>query len=278
MSGPLWHLPVAAALLAAVVALLWVRAAPRLAAGDRMAGAIVVIATAGGLAGAPFWLAALPGSMALALPPLALRLLGAAGIAFGLAGWVALARPEPQRLRLILAMLVVYLVPLLVAALVLHPARLDWSLPITWAFVALASGLGAAAVLGLATGARPAQAAAPARPMRLALLLAAGVLAVWAGALALWPQGPWPALWVWPADTLAGRVVAVMLLTLAWAAGAAARDARLAGTAGAALAGYGLGAILVAGLQAAAGRPVPWAYALGLGVLGLLGIVLARRG
>lgn len=73
-----------------------------------------------------------PSSFSWDLPPLASRMLAAAGWAFGVATLAALQRPVPHRTGLL--MLATYLAPLLAAVLLFH---LDPYAPITYAFFAI---------------------------------------------------------------------------------------------------------------------------------------------
>src|SRR3954468_20749459 len=66
---------------------------------------------------------------AWALPPLASRMLGAAAIAFVPAGVMALAQPTPDKLRLNLVMILVYLLPLVLAIVALHLDYFDFARP-----------------------------------------------------------------------------------------------------------------------------------------------------
>lgn len=95
---------------------------------------LTLLTLGGGFIGAfPWWLD-VAYSFAWELPPLASRLLAAAGWAFALACGLALRHPTQRHLRLIMLMLVVYLEPLAVAILLFHLDRFDPLAPITYAF------------------------------------------------------------------------------------------------------------------------------------------------
>ncbi len=228
--------------------------------------------TAGGVIGAPFWWAGIPGSFAWTPAPLAFRFLAVAGLAFATVGVQVMARPESPRLRALMAMLTLYLVPLVGVILILHADRLDWQAPVVWGFVTIAGGLGLAALAGLARipVARP----GPASPQRWLWTVAAALFLLWGLALFAWPAGPVAALWLWPADALTSRLIGAMLLTIGLMAALAARRADLAGLMASGIAVYGLGVALACLLHAAAGRPLPWAY---LGTLGIAGALAALR-
>ncbi len=239
--------------------------------------ATLALATAGGLLGAPFWWMALPASFAWTLPPLAFRFLAAAGLAFAVVGFCTLARPDPARVRLLLAMIATYLTPLIAAIFLVHRDRLDWGDPLAWGFTAIAAGLAAGALLGMVRAPDLRRAPAPAPAERRLWSLATALFTLWGLALMATPQGPVPALWLWPQDALSGRLIATMLLTLGLMANFARRRADLGRPVALGLATYGLGVAVACLLHAAAGRPLPLAYLAVLGAAGLLAAVRARR-
>jgi uncharacterized membrane protein YgcG len=114
----------------------------------------VLVSTAiGGILGAPFWWLDLTPSFAWDLPPVASRMLAAAAFAFGLAGIVVLERPSEARTRLYLTLIPVYLVPLAVAAVLLHLDRFDFTAPVTYGFFAVVVVLSAGSLLTLSRSA-----------------------------------------------------------------------------------------------------------------------------
>ena len=259
----------ALALLLAVSATLSRWFARSLAEVPLLARLCLLLSTAGGLLGAPFWWSAAPASFAWTLAPLAFRFLAVAGLTFGVVGLSVMARPQPARLRLVLRMLALYLLPLVVALLGLHRQRLDWSAPIAWGFVAIAGGLALGAVLALARM----PAVTPETPPGRGLLwtLAAVVFGLWGLGLFLTPEGPNAALWLWPQDALTSQLIGAMLLTLALMAAEARARASLQPLVALGFASYGLGIALACALHALDGRPLPLAYLLALGLAGLLG-------
>src|SRR5262245_58727106 len=70
-----------------------------------------------------------PRSFSWALPPLASRMLASAGWAFGIGCWLTLEKPTYHRVRLTLLMLGTYLVPLVLAIMLFHLNRFDFSAP-----------------------------------------------------------------------------------------------------------------------------------------------------
>lgn len=247
-------------------------------AGPQRSRRVIALTTAGGLTGAPFWWAGAPASFAWELAPLAFRFLGAAGLAFGALGLAVLIRPSPARVRLHLGMLALYLAPVVAAVLTSDRGRLDWGAPIAWAFALIALGLLAAAVLEMLRAPDLRPGVPPGPTARHLWSLLAGLLALWSLGLLLTPRGPLAALWLWPQDALTSRLIGAMLAALALAAWTARNRADLERPAGIVLASYGLGVLLAAGMQAAAGRPLPWAYALLLGLGGVFGLMRALQG
>jgi hypothetical protein len=95
----------------------------------------------GGFIGSPFWWADDPRTFAWNVPPLAGRMLSAAGWSFVVLCLAALNHPTPGRTRLTFAMLAVYVAPLTVAILIWHGDRFDLNAPITYAFFIVVSVL-----------------------------------------------------------------------------------------------------------------------------------------
>lgn len=261
-------------LLAGAVGALLRLFARRLAAVPRLVRLLIATATAGGLIGAPFWWAAAPASFAWTPAPLGFRFLAVAGLTFGLMGLAVLTRPEGARLRLMLRMLAVYLLPLVVALLALHRERMDWQAPIAWGFVAIAGGLALGAVLALWR--LPPLATESPAPHPLIWRLGALLFGLWGLALFATAQGPVAALWLWPQDALTSRLIGAMLLTLALMAAEAGVRASLRPLVALGFASYGLGVALACALQPLAGRPLPLAYLLILGLAGLAGAARLR--
>jgi hypothetical protein len=112
--------------------------------------ALAVLTVMGGLIGSPFWWADYPNSFSWTLPPLAGRLLGAAG--FAVTGCYALEQRKQRLIRSNIVMLAIYLTPLVGAILLLHLDRFDWHAPITYAFFVVAGGMAAAALWHPARG------------------------------------------------------------------------------------------------------------------------------
>jgi hypothetical protein len=85
--------------------------------------------------GVPFWWLDLRQSFSWDLPPLASRMLAAAGLSFAVLGILVLRHPSHRRVRLVLVMLEVYLAPLAVVMLAFHLDRFDFGELISYGFL-----------------------------------------------------------------------------------------------------------------------------------------------
>lgn len=208
---------------------------------------LVILALMGGFFGSFGWWLDVPGSFSWDLPPLAARMLAAAGWSFALSSWLALERPSLPRLRLIVIMLFVYLAPLAVAILLFHLGRFDWTAPITYAFFALVVPMTALATWHLfhPMGILEITGDGPATGVARGWLWGTAVLTIlWGAALFSTDSGPSIFIWVWPGDMLTSRLIAVMLWTLAAAALYSLRSTAAMRVALAAMAAYGVGVVV----------------------------------
>jgi hypothetical protein len=253
----------------------WIRprAATFVAPARRMLLLILVTLLGGGI-GSPVWWFDMPWAFSWDLPPLAARMLAAAGWSFVVMSFLTLERPTRRRCRLIVALLALYLTPLLIAILLFHRDRFDFSAPITYVFFAIVLGMTGPAlvyVLRPPAGLPNDLPVAPRPHFSVAgwLILVAGILLPWSAALFLTDQGPLAPLWVWPGDLLTSRLVAAMLLTIGGGAIICLRDAHTARLLLAGLTTYGL-SIAIAGLwNLLVARPVPMVYVVVFGCLGI---------
>jgi hypothetical protein len=244
---------------------------------------LIVVTLVGGLLGSTGWWFDVPSSFSWDLPPLASRMLAAAGWAFGVATLAALRRPDPHRLRLALLMLAVYLAPLLVAILLFHLDRFDPRAPITYAFFAIVLALTVPALWYLArqpviVPPGPDAARQPAAPVAAWLTLVAVATAAWGAALFVTDRGPARLIWAWPGDLLTSRLIAVMLLTIAAGATYSLRGADAARIMLGVVAVYGGGVVLANLWNILAGRPVNPAYLAAFGVMALVSAALLVAG
>ncbi len=190
----------------------WLQHHNRMSGALRQARLLAVLAGVGGLVGAVAWWQNLPYAFGWTMPPVAARYLSMAGIAFGFTALRAARIGTIGHLRLIAAMLAVYLGPLAVAALTLHLDRFDPAAPATYGFFTTVVVMLIAAIatlLRLPTNERGLSSDA------LTFIgLSAGL---WGVVLFLWPDGPIRTLWPWPDDPLTTRLIASMFLTVATA-------------------------------------------------------------
>lgn len=235
---------------------------------------LTLLTLGGGFVGAfPWWLD-VAASFAWDLPPLASRLLAAAGWAFALACGLALRHPTQRHLRLIMVMLTIYLAPLALAILFFHLDRFDPAASITYAFFAIVT------IMLLPTlwfcwrpvgvvAETPSDRRPPKAVVQSWLGLVALLTGLWGLALFVTHQGPSPLIWLWPQDLLASRLIAVMLLTIAAAALYSLRYPTLARTTLAATLLYGVGGVAAALGNLLAAKSVPLAYGVAFGILAL---------
>lgn len=213
---------------------------------------ILMIATLmGSFIGSPFWWTDQVWSFSWDLPPLASRMLGAAGWSFFVVTLMALRRPTYRRLRLIILLLVVYLVPLTIAILLFHLDRFDFGAPITYVFFAIVVPMGVAATWYLLR--QPQIIPAEARDdlpasmvVQVWLPIVASITAFWGLALLVTDSGPSSLIWAWPGDLLTSRLIAVMLLTITFGALYAFRHAETARMMLAMIVVYSLGVTVAA--------------------------------
>ena len=246
---------------------------------------LLIVATfVGGLLGSTGWWFDEPRSFAWNLPPLASRMLAAAGWAFGVATLAALQRPTRQRVRLVLLLLTTYLAPLLVAIPLFHLNRFDPRAPITYAFFAIVLALTLPALWYLLR--QPAivpdlpAPTEPTDPFSTAwLALVATVAALWGVALFVTDSGPWRAIWAWPGDLLTSRLIAVMLLTIAVGSTYGLWHGDAARVMLGVVAVYGLGVAVANLVNILADKPVNATYTATFGAVALgsaLALVVGR--
>ena len=243
---------------------------------------LVVLMVMGGLIGSPFWWMDEALSFSWDLPTLASRMLAAAGWSFAVIGILVLERPTYRRLRLVLILLFVYLIPLAIAAPLFHLDRFDPTAPITYAFFAIVVLMVASTIWYLLRQPDifpdgPEDLAPPSTAMRSWLVLVAIITVLWGLALIFTDSGPSELIWVWPGDLLTSRLIGVMLLTIA---AGAVYSLPATGTARPMLAMilvYGLGLSLASMWNALAGKPVKISYALIFGIIFLVSAVLLIR-
>lgn len=273
------------ALLSAIGGGYWYWVRPRQA--DRQGKGLLlllILTMAGGLIGSTGWWFDDPRSFSWDLPPLASRMLAAAGWAFGAVTFMVLQRPVRRTLRLALLMLAVYLGPLAIAIVLFHLDRFDFAAPITVGFFMIVTLMLAPTIWflirqpGILSGA-PADLAPAHTTVRAWLLLVAVVTGLWGLALFITDSGPVDLIWVWPGDLLTSRLIAVMLLTVAVGAAASHRYANDSRLVLVVITVYGFGVTLANLWNMAGGRPVNSAYLVAFGLMCLIsaGLLFQER-
>jgi hypothetical protein len=240
---------------------------------------LIVLTMVGGLLGSTGWWFDVRQAFAWDLPPLASRMLAAAGWAFGAVTFMALQRPTRQRIQLVLLMLAAYLIPLVLAIEIFHFRHFDWTAPISYAFFILVTLLIVPTVWYLFR--RPmiiadSESKSPARAIYWWFIIVAVLTGLWGAALFITDNGPISLIWVWPGDLLTSRLIAVMLFTIAAAALYSLRHADAARVTLAMLTVYGLGAALANLWGLTAGKPVQPLYLVTFGAIGLVSLWLWR--
>ncbi len=273
-------------LLFAGVAAVWIYNARRgvdlSKAGQKLYLLLAAFTIVGGFVGSTAWWIDHPASFAWDLPALASRLLAAAALAFGVAGFTVLLAPTRAHARYHALMIAIYLAPLAIMIVLVHLDRFNLSAPITTAFFAIVVPMVLASLwllafpVGLVAG--PADDGTP--PMAVVSLLrtVAVVFGVWGVALFVTDTGPSALVWVWPGDLLTSRLIAVMPLTLAATALASTRSGLLAHTTLILITVYGIAGSIAGLLNAAAGKPVPLLYVAAFAIFGIAAAVLLLRG
>ncbi len=240
---------------------------------------LLVMTMAGGFVGSPFWWTDQPLSFSWDLPPLASRMLAAAGWSFFVVTLLALRRPTYRRVRLILLLLFVYLVPLTVLILLAHLDRFDFSAPITYAFFGIVLLMDVATTYYLlrqpAIIADDARDSLPASTVtQVWLPIVATITAIWGLALLVTDRGPLPLLWAWPGDLLSSRLIAVMLLAIAVGSLYAMRTAATARMMLAMIVVYSLGITVASAWNRLFGLPIETLYTAVFSIILLVSAVL----
>ncbi|HSH02988.1 MAG TPA: hypothetical protein VLL52_10755 [Anaerolineae bacterium] len=236
---------------------------------------LVVLTLMGGFIGSPFWWLDEVRSFSWDLPPLASRMLASAGWAFFVVCWHVLQRPTDRRLRLVMILLAVYLVPLAVAALLFHLDRFDFAAPITYAFFSIVVLMCIGSMWYLwrqpeAFADEPADLEPPAPAVRYWLMGVAAITGLWGLALFVTDNGPSAFIWVWSGDLLTSRLIGVMLVAIA-VGSVYSLPAR--GTVRPMLAmimTYGLGLAVASMWNGVAGLPIKWSYTIVFGIIFLV--------
>jgi len=240
---------------------------------------LIVLTFMGGLLGSPFWWLDARQSFSWDLPPLASRMLASAGLSFTVGCFLCLGRPTVRRVRLVLLLTAAYLAPLVVAILIFHLDRFDFSAPITYVFFLIAASITVGAIWYLfrqptvvhdnALDSSPSSGA-----MKVWMGILALLMTLWGLALFLTDNGPSDLIWAWPGDLLTSRLIGVMLLTIAVGAAYSLRFADASRMMSWVTATYGLGLAVASAWNALGGKPIKVSYLVVFGAVFLVSAVL----
>ncbi|MCP4139714.1 MAG: hypothetical protein GY755_05390 [Chloroflexi bacterium] len=243
---------------------------------------LIVLTLMGGFVGSPFWWMDEARSFSWDLPPLASRMLAAAGWSFVVVSFLALQRPTFKRVRLVLMLLFVYLTPLALAIILFHLDRFDPTAPIVYAFFAIVVLMVTSTMYYLLK--QPTiipdeiRDEAPSSPLiRYWLATVALICTLWGTALFLTDNGPSRFIWVWVGDLLSSRLIGVMLLAIAVGAITSFRYADVANLMMITLSTYGIGLALASLWNMVAGKPVPVSYLSVFGGMALISVLLLSK-
>jgi hypothetical protein len=241
----------------------------------------MVLTLMGGFIGSFFWWADEARSFAWDVPPLASRMLASAGWSFAVVCWLALNRPTHRRIRLVLLLLCVYLLPLVVAGVVFHLDRFDFAIPLTYGFFGIAGGMSIATLwylLRQPTILPDDPATPPSAMVRNWLGLVAIITGLWGLALFITDRGGSDLIWVWPGDLLSSRLIGVMLLAIAAGSAYSLRYADVSRLMLAMTAAYGLGLAVASLWNVLGSNPIKVSYLVVFGVIFLVSGALLYMG
>lgn len=238
---------------------------------------LIILTLIGGFVGSPFWWADLEVSFSWDLPPLASRMLAAAGWSFAVVTFLALEQPTYRRMRLANLMLAVYLAPLLIVIPLAHLNRFDADAPITYAFFIIVIGMTIPSLwyLWQQPTVVPEKESTPSSPLiRGWLGIIMIVMGVWGVALLITDSGRSDLIWVWPGDLLTSRLISVMLLAIAAGAALSWRDQDAARVMLKVLITYGIGAAIANLWNTLADKPIKYSYLIAFFVIFIVSALL----
>ncbi len=240
---------------------------------------LLLLTLFGGGIGGIGWFSDDPRSFAWDLPPLASRMLGAAGWAFALLSFRALQRLTWAGISLVLLAIVVYLIPIALFVVTTHLERFDFTNPITYGFFFVTLGMALAALwLLIAPSAALQQlelrnTTSIARWVRICLILTSCICLPWALALAVTDQGSSPLIWAWRGDLLTSRLIAAMLFTIGITSLYSLRSLERTTLTLLTNSMYGLGVFAAGLINLWTGKPLPIAYVVAFGLIALISIL-----
>jgi hypothetical protein len=260
MSGPFWQYTAFVILIVGMFVGNRILAKRERTPSAARAERVVLLTMLGGFLGAPFWWSGDPDAFAWTLAPLAGRFLGAAGIAFGVACFMVLRKPDTRQYRLVGWMLAAYMAPLAVAIVLFHGNGLDMSKTASWGFVLIVTVLLIGSAWLLVTQKEMVADHPPSVFSEWVLTKIGTIAGLWGAALYVWPDGPASSVWLWAKDPLTSRLIASMFMTIAIATLIGHGHARSAEIVLATTVVYASGICLGVAASFIAGKPVPLGY------------------
>jgi hypothetical protein len=243
---------------------------------------LLILTMMGGFLGSFGWWMDDPRAFSWDLPPLAGRMLAAAGWAFAVACYMALGKPTYERVRLNLWMLFVYLTPLALTIFAFHLDYFDPRAPITYAFFLIVGIMIAATSWYLYKQPKILSddlqdSSLLNKTVRIWLSMISLVMFLWGAALFATDSGPSKLIWVWAGDLLSSRLIGVMLLTIAVGAGYSRKTADTAKLMLAMLLTYSAGIAIASAWGALSGKPVVFSYLIVFGLVGGISSLLLTK-
>ncbi|MBT7600939.1 MAG: hypothetical protein HN560_07665 [Anaerolineae bacterium] len=200
-------------------------------------------------------------------------MLASAAWAFTVAGLMALQKPIYERVRLLLWMLFVYLVPLAAVIFLFHLDYFDFQAPIVYTFFIIVITMITASSWYLY---RQPEIVAKAEEMPSSVIVKSWlsliilVIGAWGVALFITDSGPTKLIWVWAGDLLSSRLIGAMLLTIATGAWYSRNNADKARVMLATLFTYAVGIALASAWFVFFGKPVVTSYLIVFGIMGIV--------
>ena len=242
---------------------------------------LIILTLAGGFIGSFFWWLDLAQSFAWDLPPLASRMLAAAGWSFAVMSFLVLEKLSAKRMTLALLVLTVYLAPIVAVVLLFHLNRFDFAAPITYGFLIIASGMSVVSLyytFRLPTFTPNDSGEGSPALTKYWFGVLAIVMTLWGLALFITDNGPSNLIWVWPGDLLTSRLIATMLFAIAAGSIYAARHSEAANPMLSMTLTYGFGVALANLWSVLANKPIQFSYLIVFGIVGVGSTVLLVLG
>lgn len=241
---------------------------------------LIVLTLAGGFLGSPFWWFDLPQSFSWDLPPLASRMLAAAGWSFAVMCFLVLEKLSARRMATALWVLTVYLAPIVAVVLLFHLNRFDFTAPITYAFLIIAGGMALVSLyytfrLPTITPNESGESSHPLTKYWFGVLVFMMIL--WGFALFVTDNGPSTLIWVWPGDLLTSRLISVMLFAIAAGSIYALRHGDAVNPMLGLTLTYGFGVAAANLWSVLANKPIQFSYLIVFGLVGVISTTLLVR-